>query len=176
MTTPVLSTAALIALLTTAFFPAIAQSLDGFWQSDAYGLVVQIDGAKMSMFQITSISCVPWWTAQRRNDERSTGETVFNRGDAEIRVTADSAKAMVMREGASISSMTLRRLSDRPKDCSETLPDTPLENYAVFWQTFAEHFAFFPLYRTDWDAVDRNIAREWLRPQRRKNCSRSCGR
>ena len=60
-----------------------------------------------------------------------------------------------MREGPSISRMTLRRISARPGTCAATPPNTPLETYAVFWQTYAEQFALFPLYRTDWAAVDR---------------------
>ena len=54
----VLSIAGLTAL-PSAFLPAAsAQALDGFWQSDAYGLLLEIRGAKLSTFQITSISCL----------------------------------------------------------------------------------------------------------------------
>src|SRR5262249_22019303 len=43
----------------------------------------------------------------------------------------------------------------RRKGWDEQLENTPQNNYAVFWQTFAEQFALFPLYQTDWAAVDR---------------------
>ena len=46
-------------------------------------------------------------------------------------------------------------MSARPRACGDRLPDTPQNNYAVFWQTFAEEFVLFPRYRTDWAAVDR---------------------
>ena len=32
-----------------------------------------------------------------------------------------------------------------------------MNNYAVFWHTYAEQFALFDLYRTDWEAVDRQF-------------------
>jgi hypothetical protein len=136
--------------------PAFAQSLEGFWLADGYGLLIQIDGAKMSTSQITSISCIPWWTAKRSDTGGSKTDVVFNRGDADIHLTPGSSpELLLMRQGPSISSVTLRRISVRPRICAETLPNTPLENYAVFWQTYAEQFALFPLYGTDWAAIDR---------------------
>src|SRR6266496_884356 len=150
------STAVLMALLATFFTPATAQSLDGFWQSDGYGLLVEIRGVKMSVSQITSISCLPWWTAKRSDSSGNKSEIAFKRGDAVIRLTPGSSSDMLlMRESVSISSMELRRVSARPKNCSNKLADTPQNNYAVFWQTFAVQFALFPLYHTDWAAIDR---------------------
>jgi hypothetical protein len=155
--TPVLfSIAGLMALLSTFVPPARAQSLDGFWQSDGYGLLVEIQGAKMSTSQLTSISCLPWWTAKRSDVSGNKGEVVFNRGDALIHLTQGSSEdTLLMRESVSVSSMSLRRVNARPNSCSDKLANTPQNNYAVFWQTFAEQFALFPLYHTDWAAVDR---------------------
>src|SRR5207302_7962380 len=45
--------------------------------------------------------------------------------------------------------------SSRPRVCSRTLENTPPNNYAVFWHTFAEQFALFPTYRVDWASIDR---------------------
>jgi len=147
-----------IALLSMLSPPAVAQAPDGLWQSDGYGLLMEINGAAMRMFQTTSISCLPWWTARRLERRDGDGELVFDRGDAHVRLTADpSSDALLMREGPSISSVTLRRVNVRPQRCMEALPNTPLENYAVFWQTFAEQFALFPAYRIDWTAVDRRF-------------------
>ena len=150
------SISALITIVSVLSPPAVGQSLDGFWLTDGYGLLVEIDGAKMSASQITSISCVPWWTAKWSDAGVSKTDVVFNRGDADIRLTPGSSPdTLLMRQGPSISSVSLRRTSTRPATCAETLPNTPQENYAVFWQTYAEQFALFPLYRTDWAAVDR---------------------
>jgi peptidase S41-like protein/tricorn protease-like protein len=148
-------------LLSVGLLPALswqraAPSLDGIWQSDGYGLLIDIQGSQLSSSQVTSISCVPWWTAQRVERDVSNGEVVFNRGDAEVRVTRGSSPdALWMREGVSISRIKLHRISAQPENCRRTWENTPITNYAVFWQTFAEQFALFPVYRTDWAAVDR---------------------
>lgn len=147
----------LMGLLATSSPPARAQSVNGLWQSDGYGLLVEIADAKMSVSQITSISCLPWWTA-KRSDAGRNGEILFNAGFADIHfVQGRSSDVLLMRQGASISTMSLRRINGPLSRCSEKLADTPQENYAVFWQTFAEEFALFPLYRTDWTAVDRTF-------------------
>jgi hypothetical protein len=150
------SISGLMALLSLFFPPARAQSLDGFWQSDAYGLLVEIRGANLNTYQTTSISCLPWWTAKLSDGDGKKSEVVFKRGDTPIRLTPGSAPdTLLMRDGVSVSSMSLRRISARPDNCGDKLANTPQNNYAVFWQTFAEQFALFPLYGADWAAVDR---------------------
>jgi len=148
--------AGLIVLLATIPRPAMPQTLDGFWQSDGYGLFVQIEGPRMTTLQTTSISCVPWWTARRAEQGDSLPEAVFKRGDADIRLAVGSSPdALLMREGPSVSYVSLKRAGGQPRTCSATLENTPPNNYAVFWQTFAEQFALFPVYRIDWAATDR---------------------
>jgi hypothetical protein len=145
-----------MALLSLFFPSARAQSLDGFWQSDAYGLLVEIRGANLNTSQTTSISCLPWWTAKRSDGDGKKSEVVFKRGDAPIRLTPGPAPdTLLMRDGVSVSSVSLRRISARPDNCSDKLANTPQNNYAVFWQTFAEQFALFQLYGADWAAIDR---------------------
>jgi len=150
------SISGLMALLSLYFPSTRAQSLDGFWQSDAYGLLVEIRGANLNTYQTTSISCLPWWTAKRSDGDGKKSEVVFERGDTPIRLTSGSAPdTLLMRDGVSVSSVSLRRISARPDNCSDKLANTPQNNYAVFWQTFSEQFALFPLYGADWAAVDR---------------------
>jgi C-terminal processing protease CtpA/Prc len=133
-----------------------APSFDGYWQSDAYGLFVEIRGAELSTSQITSISCLPWWTAKRAPNDSTKGGAIFKRGDAAIHLEpGPSADTLLLREPASVTQMRLRRVRARPKHADDKLANTPPNNYALFWQTFAEQFALFELYHTDWQAVDR---------------------
>src|SRR5947209_7440145 len=142
-------------LPTTAHKATAAPSFDGYWQSDAYGIFVEIRGADMSTSQITSISCLPWWTA-KRSGGGAKSEVVFKRGEAAIFLQpGPSSDTLLMREAASVAGMRLRRVRARPETCAGKLANTPQNNYAVFWQTFAEQFALFPLYQLDWAAVDR---------------------
>jgi hypothetical protein len=129
--------------------------LDGFWLSDGYGLLVEVQGKKMSVHEISSVSCLPSWIAERQPSGDNEHEVVFMRGDGAIRLSPTaSTDKLVMHEDGSISDIELRRTADRPIACAEKLADTPQNNYAVFWQSFAEQFALFPLYHTDWAAVD----------------------
>jgi hypothetical protein len=131
-------------------------SFDGYWQSDDYGLFIEIRGDKMSTAQVTAISYLPWWTAQRSPDNGAKSAVVFKRGDAAIRLEpGPSADTLLLQEPASITRMILRRVRARPKHAEDKVADTPQNNYAVFWQTFAEQFALFELYHTDWAEVDR---------------------
>ena len=62
-----------VTLLGAAFnAPVAAQSLDGLWMSDGYGELAEIHGDSLSVFEITSISCVPSSTGTRKSG--ATGE------------------------------------------------------------------------------------------------------
>src|ERR1700693_3647193 len=51
-----------------------AQSLNGFWRAEGYGLLLEIRDSKMRGLETTSVSCIPSWSAERRAGV-STGET-----------------------------------------------------------------------------------------------------
>ena len=123
--------------------------------SDGYGRFIEIHDRKMSIYETTSISCLPSRTAEKTPVGLPNGEVVVKDGDDLIHIfPGASADSLVTHEDGSISNIDLHRTSDRPKACGIKPEDTPQGNYAVFWQTFAEQFALFPLYHTDWEAVD----------------------
>src|SRR5262249_17532147 len=43
-----------------------SNSLEGIWHSDGYGLLLEIDANRIRASQITSINCLPAWTAVRQ--------------------------------------------------------------------------------------------------------------
>ena len=146
----------IVFMLAIAFPSVRATSLDGFWVSDGYGFLIEIHDTKMSFYETTSVSCLPSMTAERTTPGQSKGEVIFRDGDELIHVFPGATPdALVVHADGSISNFGLRRVADKPKPCTEKMEDTPQNNYAVFWQTFAEQFALFPLYHADWDAVDR---------------------
>ena len=55
------------------------------------------------------------------------------------------------------SDIVLHRTSERPATCARKPDNSPQGNYAVFWQTFAEQYAFFDLRHIDWQSVDRQF-------------------
>jgi len=55
-----------------------------------------------------------------------------------------------LHEDGGVSSVLLQRTGSRPKVCGQSQADTPMTNYRVFWETFAEHYPFFALRQMDW--------------------------
>jgi hypothetical protein len=62
---------------------------------------------------------------------------------------------MHMRWDWAAADIILRRAGNLPEQCKQNPPDTPQNNYAIFWQTFAEQYPFFALRKVDWLAVDQ---------------------
>lgn len=129
---------------------------DGLWQSDGYGYFIEIKGADLKAYELTSISCVPSFTVQRKSD--SAGEIVFASDEDLIRIfpgkTPDEAR---LHSDGAASDIILHRIEARPKTCEHPPEDTPPSNYAIFWQTFAEHYAFFDLRHVNWQEVDKRF-------------------
>src|SRR5262245_41089569 len=53
-----------------------AQSIDGSWSSEGYGLYFDVSGPTLTAFEVTAISCQPSFTAQRSTAE-TNGDVVF---------------------------------------------------------------------------------------------------
>jgi len=151
-------------------FPSLAsvqtnpatQSLDGLWLTDGYGDLVEFQGDSLRGYEITTLSCIASAQATRKGAASDANESVFVADDGDtFRVSpATSADTRWLHEDGSVSSILLRRTGSRPEPCGQPLADTPVTNYRVFWETFAEQYPFFTLHHLDWTAVD-----ERFRPQ-----------
>jgi hypothetical protein len=83
---------------------------------------------------------------------------VFAADDDMFRIfPGTSADTRWLHEDWSVSNVLLRRTSSRPEPCRQPLPDTPITNYQVFWETFSEHYPFVALRHMDWPAVDKKF-------------------
>src|SRR5579862_5216808 len=54
-----------------------AQSLDGVWRSEGYGTIFEIQGSTVRTFQVTTTTCVPWFTADRDPSNIAGREATF---------------------------------------------------------------------------------------------------
>src|SRR5215469_14677490 len=142
--------------LAIACAAACATTPDGLWQSDGYGYFIEIKGPELRAYELTSISCVPSFTVQRKSE--AAGEILFGPDEDLLRFypgkTPDDAR---LHSDGAASDIILHRVEAKPKTCEHPPEDTPPSNYAIFWQTFAEHYAFFDLRRVDWQAVDKKF-------------------
>ena len=153
---PVVTRAFRVALTAAIACTAWGAAPDGLWRSDGYGSLIEIAGPDLRGYEITSISCLPSLHARRQSE--SAGEIVFAADDGLFRFRPGaSPRAARLHVDGAVSDIVLHRLDMKPKVCDRAPEDTPPSNYAIFWQTFAENYAFFDLRHVDWQAVDRKF-------------------
>jgi CubicO group peptidase (beta-lactamase class C family) len=112
-----------------------SRSLDGVWRSDGYGYVVEIDGPKTTLYEKTSISCLP---VPEVGEDRPLVVSSLSEGTAELTLPGR------------VGSITLNRI-DRLQETSKlSLERDPLHAFDIFAATFAEHYPFFANRNVDW--------------------------
>jgi len=129
----------------------------GLWKSEGYGLFLRIDPSRVTASEITSISCLPAWTAVRDLDQHTAWvfHGGFASGDEVFRIyPGGSLNTAILRRSDDMAAMVLHRVTSPPVPCIRPAEDTPPFNYDVLWTTFQENYPFFKLHGTDWRAVD----------------------
>lgn len=140
---------------------SVADSLDGHWASDGYGILLEIQGDQIKGSETTAISCLPSFTARRQAMTIEGAEAVFALGPEQILVKPGTSAdhKFFMFQGAA-SSIGFRRIKEAPPVCGQPASDSPLNNFDVFWTTYAEHYPFFAMHAVDWRKI-----RDTYRPQ-----------
>lgn len=152
--------------------------LEGIWKPEGYGYVFQVDGRQLKAFEVTAVSCIPVWRSTRLEHAPAIPETPawveslpirkenvdnnsgwfsggFADGDTLFRIvpTSDS-KVRILQQNETYNEYILHRMAALPQPCTQTVENTPLGNYDVFWATFAENYPYFHLHNLDWNAVN----------------------
>lgn len=148
----------LLALLSNLSVRQRTESAVSLWVSDGYGLLVEDLDDTLQANELTSVSCMPSWTVKRVFNSNELSETVFVADGLTFRLldgpTKDTKRLHM--DGAA-SDILLHRTPNRPGLCDRTPENSPQQDYAIFWQTFAEHYAFFDLHQVDWKSVDKQF-------------------
>jgi hypothetical protein len=145
-----------LAVLANAQKEHDSRLTEGSWLTDGYGELIQFDGTALRSYELTSISCIPQQTRQQDETRSSNSIAVFPAGNSVITIRrTDDPNIMHMRWDWAAADIILRRTGSLPEKCKQNPPDTPQNNYAIFWQTFAEQYPFFTLRKVDWYAVDQ---------------------
>lgn len=96
------------------------------WDSVGYGYYLEIDGEKLEAYELTSISCLPKFTA-------TTADGVqFQLADRPVTFSllpGDSPESRRLHLNGTASDIVIRQRSARPATCDEPLADTPLTNF-----------------------------------------------
>jgi hypothetical protein len=140
-----------------------ADPLDGIWISDGYGTLLEIKGGQIKASQITSISCIPDWTAKRRENTSEMAEAEFAMSPGRNKILVlpgSSADHKFFHFKGAASSVGVRRIGQKPAVCEKKTDDTPMTNFDIFWTTFDEHYPFFAMHGVNWREV-----RDKYRPQ-----------
>jgi Peptidase family S41/Tricorn protease C1 domain len=150
-----------VSLVVVAFSvaAAAADSLDGWWASDGYGILLKIHGDEVDASETTATSCLPTFTARRQG---MGAEAVFSITPDEVFLVKPGSSAehkYILGKGAA-SSIGICRISEPPAVCGQPAVDSPLNNFDIFWTTFDEHYPFFKMRGVDWREV-----RDTYRPQ-----------
>ena len=116
-------------------------SLVGLWATEGYGLVLDIGTDTLAVLEVTKVSCIP--TLRARVTTAPAGALgAFTLSDAPVSfvILPGNAPAEARVHVAfAASDMIIRRIDRKPATCDAPTPDTPLSNFDVFAQTWAEH-------------------------------------
>jgi hypothetical protein len=160
----------LIAVLCLAgALPANAQSLDGSRRSEGYGLYFEVSGTTLKAFEITAVSCLPSFSAERAATESNgpgddVAFKVLDRPTTFIfRSTGskggDPNRRLLHMNGAA-SDIVIRRERGAPAACATPTPNTAKSNFDVFTRTWAEQYGFFDIKKVDWPSVVARYQRQ----------------
>jgi hypothetical protein len=148
--------AAIATILWTAGSTAVStQSLAGSWRSEGYGLYIEVSGSTLKAYEVTAISCLPSFTAERTNEDAS-GNMTFNvvgRPATYIVRSGGTSNHRLLHLNGAASDIVIRRIDSAPTACAQKIADTPLTNFDVFARTWAEQYGFFDLKKANWQAV-----------------------
>jgi hypothetical protein len=135
--------------------PAQAQ-VDGIWRSRGYGLVVEVAGDSLQVYEVTASTCLPSLVGKRvpGSGPDSVRYELAGAGAIELR-PGDDGTRRVYRPGTA-SDIVIERVPARPAACDHPAPDTPQSNFEVFTRTWSEQYILFDEKGIDWQtAVER---------------------
>ena len=121
-------------------------------------MLIEFEGDNLRSYEITRLSCIASAKFTHKQEVGFADESVFAGDGLTFRILPGTSQdTRWLHKDGSVSNILLRRTGSRPEPCVQPLADTPLTNYRVFWQTFAEQYPFFELRQMDWLAVDKKF-------------------
>jgi hypothetical protein len=130
-------------------------SVIGLWATEGYGIVFDVRADTVASFEVTKVSCIA--------DVRAPTTTppagalgAFTMPNAPVTFTilpGRTATEARVHVGFAASDMIIHRIDRKPAVCDKPTPDTPISNFDVFAQTWAEQYGFFREKNVDWAQV-----------------------
>lgn len=117
--------------------------------------MLSIKGSLVSEFEITSTTCVEGFTAQLQAAALGKWDASFKskeEGSFFIR-GAEGGNHAVLHLQDSVPDIHIDRITGIPAVCNQTTENTPIGNFEVFTQTWAENYISFELRHADWNKI-----------------------
>lgn len=139
---------------------AEALNLDGIWKTNGYGYLFTFNNNQVELFELTDISCLPSGlsTGVITLNENSTPFFPVNIAgfiDTDMEIHGgDNADKLRLHRTDTNTFMEVERLASLPKQCLGGFPAA--SPYAVFRQSFSEHYPFFADKGIDWQGESKD--------------------
>ncbi|MFB8238314.1 S41 family peptidase [Kitasatospora purpeofusca] len=131
--------------------------LEGVWQTDGYGIVVEVHGTAFTTYDVTRISCTPGFYSGTQVGAPGRDGTVrygqSGKAYASFSLTPRGHGRAVYQEDGAASARDLTRLpGGLPAQCRQPAPQDALATFDRFCATFEENYPFFAAKGIDWRA------------------------
>jgi len=129
--------------------------IGGLWATDGYGLILEVGPDALQVFEVTKVSCIPAMRAKTSiTPPGALGAFTLQEAPVTFVILPGSGAADArVHVPFAASEMIIRRIEKKPAACDTPTPNTPVSNFDVFAQTWAEHYPFFAVKKVDWAAV-----------------------
>jgi len=127
----------------------------GIWATEGYGLVFDIGTDTVVRYEVTKVSCIPVLRAPTVTPPAGAiGAFGVPNAPVTFAILPGSSPTQArIHVPFAASDMVMRRIDRKPAVCDTPTTDTPLSNFDVFAQTWAEQYGFFPEKKVDWAQV-----------------------
>ncbi|QUX95596.1 hypothetical protein C0J08_09285 [Marinomonas sp. CT5] len=125
---------------------SLRSSLNGIWQSNGYGYLLDIQPNDVRFYDITEERC-------QYNEE---GSTLFSKlaageiSDAVFKLKKTDRDTLIYIEPFETYPIEFMRLGNMPHRCLASVQNDPKTNFEFFADYMQTHYAFFKLYGVDW--------------------------
>lgn len=162
-TTALAATLAVTALVATACAQPSGRPVSNvpaaqgqqLWRSDGYGRIYARQGDTLTIYETTSISCIPGDTLSSSGTAGTDGGQTYadDDGDPDGTLTVGADGRATYHESGSVSTIDLTPVDTLPAGCDQKMSKDPLTTFDVFWTTFQENYNSLHRRNVDWVAM-----------------------
>ena len=127
----------------------------GLWATEGYGLIFDVRADSVASFEVTKLSCIPALQAPTTSPPAGalTAFAIPNAPVTFVMLPGKTRNDARVHVAYAASDMIVHRIARKPGACDRPTPNTPLSNFDVFANTWAEQYGFFREKKVDWAQV-----------------------